>query len=58
MSAELAQILKVFRLVSGQREYWWLDAAMLAFNFFLVLFGFPESKWQGMHPEKPRMMQS
>lgn len=31
---------------------------MLAFNFFLVLFGFSESKWQGMHPEEFRMMQS
>ncbi len=31
---------------------------MLAFNFFLVLFGFPESKWQGIRPEELQMMQS
>ena len=31
---------------------------MLGFTFFLVLFGFPETKWHRMHPDELRMMQS
>lgn len=29
----------------GWRSFWWLNVALLGFSFLLVLFGFPETKW-------------
>lgn len=43
---------------TGWRNYWWLQVALLGFTFFLVLFGFPETKWHRIHPDELRAMQS
>lgn len=37
---------------SDWRNYWWLQVAILGFTFFLVFFGFPETKWHRLHPNE------
>ncbi|KAL8827493.1 MAG: hypothetical protein Q9191_003153 [Dirinaria sp. TL-2023a] len=37
---------------SSWRNFWWLDVALLGVTFFMVLFGFPETKWHRKHPDE------
>ena len=35
---------------SNWRNFWWLNVAMLAVTFILLIFFFPETKWHRNHP--------
>lgn len=35
----------------GWRNWWWLNVALLALSFFMILFMFPETKWDRIHPD-------
>ena len=39
-------------LTVGWRNFWWLNVAVLAFSFLLIVFGFPETKWHRAHPSE------
>lgn len=39
-------------LTVGWRSFWWLNVAMLGFSFALVLFTFPETKWERAETDK------
>ncbi len=36
----------------GWRNFWWLNVALLALSFLMVLFMFPETKWHRAHPDE------
>ena len=36
----------------GWRNFWWLNVALLALGFLMVLFMFPETKWHRVHPSE------
>ncbi|EMD00748.1 hypothetical protein BAUCODRAFT_144373 [Baudoinia panamericana UAMH 10762] len=36
----------------GWRNFWWLNTALIAASFLMVLFMFPETKWHRMHPNE------
>lgn len=38
----------------GWRNFWWLNAAILALAFSVSLVGFPETKWDRLHPNELR----
>lgn len=35
----------------GWRNFWWLNVALLGASFLQILFMFPETKWERMHPD-------
>jgi MFS family permease len=35
----------------GWRNFWWLNVALLGLSFLMVLFMFPETKWDRIHPD-------
>ena len=37
---------------TGWRNFWWLNAAMLAFVTLLTVVAFPETKWHRTHPSE------
>lgn len=36
----------------GWRNFWWLNVALLALSFLMILFMFPETKWHRAHPDE------
>jgi hypothetical protein len=36
----------------GWRSFWWLNVALLALSFVMVVFMFPETKWHRIHPSE------
>ena len=35
----------------GCRNFWWLNVALIAAGFLMILFMFPETKWHRVHPD-------
>jgi MFS family permease len=36
----------------GWRNFWWLNVALIGLSFLMVLFMFPETKWNRIHPDE------
>jgi MFS family permease len=35
----------------GWRNFWWLNVALIGASFLMILFMFPETKWERIHPD-------